>query len=259
MGRFDPQKFTALIQAHGFWYRWSRALTCPCRLNSITDQADPTCVRCGGDGWQYVNPNANEERHNTRDYTRVQAIFSNMKDEPSIEEEPGPLHFGEAQLTVHNAMRVGHHDRFIGEEQLIGYSELLRRGAVNDVPVGKRGLSTAIQKTAMRYEPVEINYVADDDGAGNETIYYSGVDYRLKPATDTTPAQLSWITGRGPPADRLYTIHYVMHPVWIVEDAVYLVQHGRGPLAGIKGSIERQLLPTTFKVKLDWLTDKRSS
>jgi hypothetical protein len=258
MARFDPKLFTATIQAHGFWFRWSRALTCPCRLNAVTDQWDPTCARCGGDGWLYVNPCAATERHLNRDYSRVQAIFSSVDNKPSISEEFGGMHFGEAQLTVHNTMRVTNRDRFVSEEQLIGYSELLVRGAADDVPVGKSRFSRDVQRTAMRYEPVEINYVADDDGAGNETVYYAGEDFVLKPITGENPAQLSWLPGEGPPVGRLYTLHYVMHPVWIVDDAVYLVQHGRGPLSGLKGKIERQLLPTTFKMKLDYLTEKRS-
>jgi hypothetical protein len=50
-----------------------------------------------------------------------------------------------------------------------------------------------------------------------------------------------------------------MRPIWLVDSAVYMQQHARGPAAGLKGAVQNQILPTTFKVKLDFLTEKRGT
>lgn len=259
---FDQLAFDKLIQFHGLKYWWSRALECPCRLNNTTDQWDPTCARCGGDGWLYVNPCAAQERHlPNRDYTEIQAVFSMVTSNQGDKfiEEFGSYDDGDAQLTVQNAMRVGWRDRFIGIEQEIAFTELLERGAGDVVPVGMTGRTRAEQQTAMRYEPNTINYIEDDDGAGNRTVYYEGTDWTLRDRIGDEPRKLVWQTGQGPPSGRIYTIHYVIHPVWIVDSAVYHVQNSRGPVSGLKGKNVLQTLPSTFKVKLDFLTPKRGT
>ena len=256
---FDPLAFAQLIQFHGMEYWWSRAVECPCRLNADTDQFNPTCSRCGDDGWLYVNPCAAQERHTTRDYTLVRAVFSTVGGSPTVTDVIGSLGFGEATLTVQGEMFVGYRDRFIGVNQQMARSELLIRGASDLVPVGWAGLTSAEQRTAMRYEPVQINYVEDDDGAGNRTIYYAGSDFILKNGGPGGVNQMQWLAGQGPPAGRLYVVHYSMHPVWVVDESVYLIQNSRGPAAGLKGQPVDQNLPTTFKVKLDWLTQNRAA
>lgn len=258
LAAFDPEAFRKLIQGRGLDYRWSRALECPCRLNAQTDQWDPTCDRCGGDGWMYVNPCAAQERHLARDFTVVKAVFSSVTDKPSVVEEFGSWHHGRATLTVQNEMRVGFRDRFIGSEQEMAFSETVRRGAVDLVPVGRHGLSRELQQTALRYEPVNINYVESDDG-GTREIWYEGTDWMLKQGFGDGINQMQWLPGQGPAEDALVTIHYVIHPVWVVDEAMFNIQNSRGPEAGLKGSAVLQHLPTTFTVILDFLTPERSS
>jgi len=256
---FDPQLFAKFIQFHGLSYRWSRALTCPCRLNDATDQFDPTCDRCGGDGWMYVNPCAASERHVTRDYTSVRLIFSTVTSSQDEAFEGGERAFGEATLTVQSEMRVGYRDRFIGIDQEMAFSELLIRDtSVDSLPVGRSGLSRDAQNTALRYEPVRVNYVESDDGSGTQEIWYEGTHFIVMQRIGDAPRTLKWKTGLGPVDGQLYTIHYDINPVWIVDMDVYAIQNSKGPEAGLKGSAVLQFLPTTFKVRLDFITPERS-
>ena len=254
---FDPRAFSQALQFHGLDYWWSRALDCPCRLNAQTDQWDPTCPRCSGDGWLYINPCAAEERHLSLDYTSVKAVFSTVGIQPTATDEVGEYTRGSATLTVQGEMRVGWRDRFIGVQQEMAWSELLTRGAVALVPVGKHGFTRAIQKTAMRYEPVRVNYVESDD-SGTREVYYAGVDFIVKQGFGSDVSQLEWMVGRGPAEGQIYTIHYDVHPVWVVDEGIYNIQNSKGPAAGLKGAPGLQHLPTTFKVRLDYLTPKRS-
>lgn len=251
--RFDPQAYSIQLNEMGLDYRWSRAVECPCRLNLITDQWDVTCPRCLGDGWMYVHPCAQETRGQAvEDYSLVRGIFSSVGGDPSIIETFGSFEFGEAILTVQNTHRVAYRDRFVAVEQEYAHSELVLRGEGDIVPIGKTGRSREEQLTALRYEPVRVNYAATADG----TAYYQGLDFQVV-ALPSGMSQLRWLSGRGPAVGDIYTIHYDFRPVWIVDSNVYKVQNSRGPAAGLTGTNILQRLPTTFKVRLDYLTPGR--
>lgn len=250
--RFDPQRFSAMLNTMGLAYRWSRAVECPCRANDVTGQWDPTCTRCSGDGWWYVDPCAQANRGGGEDFAPVQAIFSTVGNDSSIIEEFGAFEHGDAVLTVQASHRVAYRDRFTAVEQESAYKELLIRGEGSQVLVGKTGRPRAVQLTALRYEPVRVNFLADADG----TLYFAGLDFHLAPHASGVQ-RLSWLDGRGPAVGDLYTIHYDFRPVWIVDSGVFKVQNSRGPAAGLTGRNQLQMLPTTFKVRLDYLTPAR--
>jgi hypothetical protein len=252
---FDPSLFTKAIHGLGLDFHWSRAVACPCSLNdSETYQPDPTCVRCLGDGWWYINPYVKDERHSSRSYHPIKAVFAQAALKPDLYQNFGPFTFADALLTVTDDMRVGFRDRFIGVQQKMTWTETTLRGATPLVPIGKSDRTTAIQKTAMRYEPDEIMFVADDS-----SMYWEGTDWKIRRATLTEPKRMEWIAGRGPSSGTRYTIHYVCHPVWMVDDATYGIQHSVGPEKGLKGRDTLQTLPTTFKIKLDYLVRQQGS
>ena len=255
VGTFDPKLFSQMLQGLGSTFWWSRATECPCGLEG-SDQWRPNCSNCGGDGWWYVNPEVNRDRHTTDNYVAIQAAFANSSLSPSILEVFGHFGFGEAQITVDGSMRVGHRDRFIGIEQEMPYSELiLSAGPGTTIPVGKSGRTTAAQKTALRYEPVFVNFIADED----EVLYYRQTDYRVLEPTLTEPGRLQWLSGRGPVVGKKLSVHYNCRPVWIVEGATYGIQVLQGPEETLKGTRKVRHLPSTFKVKLDYLTPQRGT
>ena len=256
LGTFDPHMFSKAIQGLGLSFRWSRAVECPCRMEG-TDTFKPGCDKCGGDGWWYVSPDVSNNRHKaTIDYIDVTCTFGQANMRPSMLESFGQYTFADAIMTFQNEMRVGYRDRFIGSEQEMSWTELLvSGGAGSTVVVGKTGRTTAAQKGAMRYEPLLINFLADED----DVIYYRHQDFRILDGTLVEPQRLQFLPGKGPAAGKLYTVHYNCRPIWIVDEATYGIQGLRGPDAGLKGLKEPQTLPTTFKVRLDFVTQARGS
>ena len=259
----DPDLYRQLIQGLGLMFRWSRAVQCPCRINEDTDQPDPTCTRCGGDGWWYVNPDQKVDRHTNelRDYMEVKAAFSSSGLNPDLYQNFGRFEHGDATLAVQSETRVGFRDRFIAMEQEMAWSEVVHRTTSRaDVPVGRTGRTTVEQRWSMRYEPIRVDFVADETQR-----YYEGEDWILSQETLRTPAypgeprKLTWQPLKGPADGDRYTVHYVCRPVWVVDEVTYAVQHLYGPEKGILGKPVRQLLPTTFKVKLDFLTGARGA
>lgn len=268
MAAFNADEFQALIDTSGLEFRWSRAVECPCRMVG-SDQWKPDCLLCGGDGWWYIHPDARERRDEAanQDWMLIKAVHAPQGANLAWDDYQsfGGLDSGRATLTVHAVSRVGYRDKFVSVEQVMSRSELLvmgSRGGGNTnaftVPVGKTGRETAVQRTALRYEPLRISFAAINDGV-EATIYREGADYVVREPTATNPARLVWKAGRGPTEGTVYTLHYDCHPVWVVDGAPYSVQGGKGPDTGAKGTWNAQTLPTTFEVLLDFLTPQRGS
>jgi len=252
LGSFDPTLFSKMIQGLGLKFRWSRAVECPCRMDG-TDTFDPSCAECGGDGWWYVNPVESDKRYQSpsKDYVEVSCTFSQANLKPSMFETFGQFTFGDAIMTFQDEMRVAFRDRFVGIDQEMAWTELLTsKGPGTTVTVGKTGRNTSDQLASLRYEPIRINFLADED----KVRYYKGSDYRITEATNSQPARLQFLPGKGPALNKTYTIHYTCKPIWIVDDATYGIQILKGPDSGFRGDFAPRTLPTTFKVRLDFMT-----
>lgn len=255
---FDLDLFSSQIQTLGLRFQWSRALTCYCRLDN-SDQPDPTCSECKGSGWWYISPEAGRERHLNRDFIPVKAVPSMAKSSFSDADDINALglwYGGEMQLTVQHECMVGFRDRFKCLDQRMAFTQRLIRKTVSDmVPVGYNGRTQEEQLSAMRYEPLRVNYVVGSDG----TVYQNGTHWRVRERTNTEPTRLYWLAGEGPADDERYVVHYDCHPVWIVADFTYGLQALEGPEHGAKGEFLPRVLPTTFKVMLDFLTNQEGS
>lgn len=264
-GRFVKRRFAQHIQGLGLEFRWSRAVLCTCRLNTETKQPDPTCARCNGDGWQYVNPLESEipGRNTQRDFEKIRAVLSSVALDPSIAQPIGGWTFSDALITVQQDIHVGFRDRWICTESVMAWTETLVR-AGDTVQVGKDGRGTTGAKQSFRYEPLNINFVASDLN-GTQTIYYPTTDFTVIAAVDDEinhiyePGKMVWVSGRGPTVGQEYVIHYDCHPVFVVDDETYATQGAQGPERGMKGPRAARHLPTTFKVKLDFISDQRGT
>ncbi|MGI4850692.1 MAG: hypothetical protein ACRYGR_01960, partial [Janthinobacterium lividum] len=54
---FRVDQFSININAHGYRLAWTRASICPCMpINAQTEQADPSCSLCQGNGFFYFGP-----------------------------------------------------------------------------------------------------------------------------------------------------------------------------------------------------------
>jgi hypothetical protein len=223
-----------------------------------TDTFDPTCPECGGDGWWYVSPSSLETRHlpTTVDYIEVKCVFGQANLKPSLFENFGQFTFADAIMTFQDEARVSYRDRFIGIEQEMAWTELLESGGQGTtIAVGKSGRSTQGQKEAMRYHPLSVNFIADED----KVRYFPQADYKMLEETKAEPRRMKFLAGKGPTVGKLFTVHYNCRPTWIVDDATYGIQSLRGPEEGLKGLKEPQNLPTTFKVRLDYMTQAAGS
>jgi len=256
LGTFDATLFEKAIQGLALTFRWSRALECPCRMDN-SDQWKPDCALCGGDGWWYVSPEVNRDRHLTKDYVEVKCTFGQATIKDNFDQDFGGYSFTDAIMTMQSSMRVAYRDRFVGMNQEMAWNELLvSKGAGSVIEVGKTTRTTESQRQSMRYEPVVINLVATES-SGTPTQYYEGQHYKMLEPTGSSPLRMQWLTGQGPAAGTMFTVHYSCRPVWIVNDATYGIQSLQGPAKGMKGRLSPQNYPTSFKVKLDFLTPAR--
>lgn len=252
LAAFNVQAFVDLVNNRGLTFRWSRALACLCRLRADGDQFDPNCSKCASDGYYYVNPAYKRQRHRAgRNYLDVRAVLSNIEEEPGFFNPLGAWQTGTAVLTAQVDDYIGYRDRFIGIEQVQASSQYLIRGAGSEVVVGLHDLPNSQRRQAMRYEPIDVNYVEDDAG----TVYHENVDWRVVSRGGVN--RLTWLADKGPVVDAPYVVHYTSRPVWLVDEATFGIQHSRGPARGLSGPTVKQNLPTTFKVKLDYLTSVR--
>ena len=249
----DQREFSRAIQGLGTVFKWSRAVDCPC-VPAFNEIYRPTCVRCLGEGFSYHNPMAREERHTTRDWTLVTLAFSDATTNPQIYKDLGDWVPGDATITVPGDTRVGFRDRFVAIEQEMVWTEKLVRASGSTVVVGKTGRTQSIQQQAMRYEPVRVLYVLDDTRS-----YWEGEDFILTDAVLEEPKKLQWLSGKGPAAGAIFGLNYVCRPVWLVDGMVHIAQHLRGPDKGIKSKSVLQNLPTTYKIRLDFLTRARGT
>jgi hypothetical protein len=262
MSSFQPDEFAKTIQAQGLDFEWSRAVECPCIMTD-SDQFNPACPRCQGDGWWYVNPAQYDEPHATRTSLLVKVIFGATGHWSNDQFKPfGGWSTGEGTMTMQSEMSVGYRDRFVGVQQRMGRSETLIRGtgraAGSIVAVGKGKRTTAAQLEALRYEPLFVSFVADDAAGG--TIYYPRRDFVLMERQLTEPTRLRWLPNKGPAEGARYTVHYDFRPVWVVDDSPQaFTTTNVGPARGAKGTREPRQLPTVFKVLLDFLTPARGS
>ena len=259
---FQADDFVKTIQTLGLLFRWSRAVECPCRMTD-TEQHNPACPRCQGDGWWYVNPSQYDESHADRDYLELPCVFgATGRSKSDLFKTPGSWSDGEATMTVEGHLSVGYRDRFVGIQQRMGRSELLVRGGDRSegtiVAVGKGRRTTAEQMESLRYEPLHINFIADDIGSG--TIYYPRRDFKILEPQLAEPARLYWFPNRGPAEGARYTVHYDFRPVWVVDQSPHSFTSSLpGPEKGSKGPLAPRDLPTVFKVMLDFLTPARGS
>jgi len=259
LGAFDPKLFSQAIQGLGLRFRWSRAVECPCRMDN-SDQFNPTCANCGGDGWWYITPEFGRDRHDAADFVEVQCAFGQATIRDVIVNTFGEFSFTDALMTMQTEMRVSYRDRFIALEQEMSWAELLRSaGPGTTISVGKIGRTTDAQTRAMRYEPLKVNFLASETVPGSPVYYYEGQHYRLLESEGTNPQRIQWLPGQGPVLDTIFTVHYNCRPVWIVDDATYGIQALQGPEISMKGRFAARNLPTTFKVKLDFLCHARGA
>ena len=184
----DTEKLLGHIETQGVRFAWFRAAHCPCTpINTQTDQPDPNCEICRGQGTIYFGPSTYRETAEIGDLTPIQdqiiretaegtptAVIRGVVAYSSQTNEffnlIGRFMTGQTFLTVRPENRLAYFDRLVCLDAEICYDEII---------------TTPI--TAFRYRPISINYVRS-----LTTRYREGADYTFANGV------LTWVTGREP-------------------------------------------------------------
>jgi hypothetical protein len=244
---FERSDFDRLIREKGYRIMWQAAELCPCRLNSDTDQPDPSCPICDASGYVYTFPDPAEKE--LEDYTRevppfqstpteraTQGIMTSMTHDPQIFEKFGEWLLGTAALTTFSWNKVGFRDRFKVLDHTQVYRQVLVVPPSQIVPVKRAA------RASLRYPVVRLRRVFAVTAAG------VSVDY----TESTTIQDDGSLLVTAPPGTRL-SISYEMNPVWIVVDYPHIL---RGTLIRFKTTKilgDNEVLPIQAMVKLDYL------
>lgn len=246
----DFEKIDQLIDGRqAYDLLWARALRCACRLNTQSDQPDPTCTVCGGSGVRYVHP----DPENWPEYCAADGAVTasaglpirGLLDDPSLDpkffDRPGVWQSGRARLTVKGSIRIGYFDRLTMVDAEVLFDQVLTMGAAT-VTVGRDA------KTQLRYPIIDVDACHD-------------LVSRFRLRTDFTvdsSGQLVWVTGHGPATGAPYSIRYSYHPAWVVigyprmlSGAQLASKRSRGQLA----ADEYRPLPISCTVAMDFLED----
>lgn len=245
---FERNEFDVLVRQKGYKVLWSAAELCPCRLNSSTDQADPSCDYCGGGGFFYTFPDPGEptlpeylaEGHlDLPDARATQAVVTQMTNDPQIYERFGEWISGTANLTTFSFHRVGYRDRFRIRDATQVYRQIVKAPESGVLVVGRR------YDVELRYPVVKVRRVFEipSGGAPRDLTEHAEVQ-------DDGTLKLDGVT-----PGRLLSISYEMNPTWVVIDFPMAV---RATL--IKHKTKRALgeptdLPQHAFVRLDYLLE----
>jgi hypothetical protein len=246
---FQKSDFDRLILQKGYRVLWSASELCPCR-NPTTDQANPGCVLCDGDGFVYVFPDPTEPDlidyaketpafANTASERATQAIMTSLVNNPQIFEKFGEWLSGTAALTTFSWNRVGHRDRFKVLDHTQLYRQVLEVPSSQIIPVGNKAVS------ALRYPVVRLRRAFSADDLGVTVDYTETVEIQPDGSLKVT----------APPKTKL-SIAYEMNPVWVVVDYPHIV---RGTLIKFKtGKVlgDNEVHPIQAMVRLDYLLGK---
>lgn len=193
-----------LIEARGNRVAWSRAIRCPCTLNSETDQPSFDCPRCQGLGWFYFGPTnyavpvyAGEltplqQSIVDRDACLIRGLIYSLRANDMPYSELGPWQLGSLAVSVRHENVIGYYDRITVLDSIMPYDEVV----VAPEPQ---------TEFALRYPAVEVNAMFSET-----TRYVPGTDFVV-----TSEGCISWQSAHYPAGARL-TVHYYFHPQYLV-------------------------------------------
>ena len=243
---FDPGAFEYQIEVKGHRLAWSRALRCPCApINIQSEQPDPNCTLCEGDGWTYFGPTDAQDLR-TEQFSAVQktlvrhynsfvirGLLLGIGKSDTPWDKIGSWRSGNASLTVRYQNRIGFMDRFVNLDAQLVFTEVVLMPES-----GSRTLPTRYLVTGA----VHIVRSA-------ASVYAQGRDYEVR------DGRIVFAAGKAPPPKTRISAHYVTFPTWIVQDipnAVRMTNLAAGrPQVSPQGAIAQ--MPLRGTVRLEFL------
>lgn len=199
---FRPSDFALLVETKGYRIAWERAAICPCSpINEQTDQADPTCPLCGGQGWilfapqgAVISENAIGEltavqRSIVSDAAVIRAVMSRFENKEQPFDTVTRHVEGTSMVTVRPENVLGYYDRLTNLDVTIIYSQLVTADEGGDI--------------APKYPVVGVNLLRSAS-----QVYQEEIDYVLD------AGEIVWLSGKAPAENTRMVIHYLCHPVW---------------------------------------------
>lgn len=250
---FRIAEFDQAVQQMGARCLWSRALQCPCYLNSQTQQADPACPNCEASGWFYVKP-ASYKRLNDYDCdpphldsangAATQILVQSVTKDPQVFEKFGEWIFGTVRLTPFSFIRLNYRDRITLVESVTAFQQILTFRE----ETGQWVRAARDYSENLRYPAVSVldAYKIDALGARVSLYDYLSVEDGAVVAASDAPL----VEG-----DRV-CLSYEYHPVLIVQDHVYSWRDTLKVLKQTNPVGEHVPLPHHAMAKLDFLIGK---
>lgn len=248
---FDDE-FDLLVRQKGYRALWSRAVMCPCRLNTKTDQADPSCPSCGGDGWFYVLP---EEADNLQAYVdagfedtanakATQVVVTGIAKNVEIYETFGEWVFGQIRCTTFGFHRMAYRDRLVFCDAVTEYQQILEVPATSrTIPVGNQ------PKTNVRYPVKAILAAWEVASNGTRTNHCPAMSVEADGSITFDDANV-------PAAGTLVTVVYQHAPVYVILESVLDLRQSprKFKTTSVLGDILE--FPKLLLAKPDYLPDR---
>lgn len=248
---FKPSKFDLAITTKGYRMWWSRASVCPCRHTEDTDQPDPNCTLCKGDGRFHFLPevgletNATDiygnpiEINETGDALLISVLATGATKDPQIFERFGDWVFGMFRVTVQPENRIGYGDRLIAADSTMVWSQTVLADGSATITL-RRGRS----EYGLRFRAIAVTLLRS-----LTTVYRVDQDYRLTP-----DGEIQWLI-TPPVLDTRLSVHYQFAPTFEVLDHVHAFRDtlvAQKTLSESKAAQYRRL-PIQAMAKLDFL------
>ena len=219
---FRTDQFTATIETKGYRLAWSRATKCPCEsVNEQTRQPDPTCALCSGKGWIWFAPSEPVIEDIAGELDEVQAlvvanqnagvirgIMSGIMKRNKAYTEVGNWVEGDMSVTVRAENKIGFWDRLTHLDSEMIFVETVKVGYSR---TGVEGVASDPLDT--RYLVTHINEVRTID-----TVLVADEDYGVE------DGRVVWKTGHEPTLGTKLSVHYLMHPTWLIVDQPHAIR-----------------------------------
>ena len=248
----NDDSLVGALEANSARLAWSRASICPCAgFNTQTKQPDPTCSRCQGGGVFYFGPRNYVVPAEAGELTPLQlailardgaavihGVISKASQTQNFYDVLGNWVRGSMIVTVRQENKLGYYDRLVNLDSEVVYSQIVTVTA------------PATADIALRYLAVSVNNIQADDDSG-AARYEQGDDFT------TVNGLIRWAPGRAPVAGTRLSVHYVIHPTWLVDDHPYVIRETQrrrdGRLPRLTPSGNPTALPLQAAVRLEFL------
>jgi len=198
---FTPNDFVRLIEAKGYRVAWQRASPCPCvPINTQTDQVNPNCTLCRGQGWILFKPAAAVTDTRTigqltplqaqlaSNAAVVRAIMTGLTATKYPYQDIGPRLEGQLNVTMRAENKLAYYDRIVNLDSVAVYAELTETDNTGVLP--------------LRYPATAVNLLRSES-----KVYVEGTDYTV------VAGAVTWATGAVVSGVRV-VCHYLTHPSW---------------------------------------------